>query len=94
MANFAADGEGKTESLGRGLYGDSRFYSSKESYHIFNTCNVWTARALRRAGLATHPSSAITVDDLMGQLRGQGRVVQQMAVIEDGNLDNSEGSND
>ncbi|NOR51922.1 MAG: DUF2459 domain-containing protein [Gammaproteobacteria bacterium] len=93
-ASFTMDGKGKTVSLGRGLYGDSRFYSSKESYHIFNTCNVWTARALRRAGLDTHPLSAITVDDLMGQLRGVGRVVQQMAVTEGGNLDNSEGSND
>lgn len=94
VASFAVDGEGKTRSLGRGLYGDSRFYRSKESYHIFNTCNVWTARALHRTGLATHPSSAITVEDLMGQLRGLGKVVQPMKVIEDANLDNSENSHD
>ena len=93
-ASFAADGEGKTESLGRGLYGNSRFYRSKESYHIFNTCNVWTARVLHRIGLATNPLSAITVEDLMGQLRGLGRVIQQMRVIEETNLDNSERSHD
>lgn len=77
-ASFAADAGGKTESLGRGLYGDSQFYRSKESYHLFNTCNVWTARALRKTGLAIHPSSAITVDDLMAQLRELGRVIQQL----------------
>lgn len=89
-ASFATDSEGKTASLGSGLYGYSRFYRSTESYHIFNTCNVWTARALKRAGLTTYPSSAITVDDLMGQLRDLGRVVQPLKMIEDINLDNSE----
>lgn len=93
-ASFATDSEGKTVSLGSGLYGYSRFYRSTESYHIFNTCNVWTARALKRAGLTTDPSSAITVDDLMGQLRDLGRVVQPLKMIEDVNLDNSESRHD
>lgn len=93
-ASFALDGEGKTLSLGRGLYGESQFYRSIESYHLFNTCNVWTARVLRKIGLATRPSSAIMVDDLMAQVRDLGRVVQQMPDIKDGNLDRSEGVND
>ena len=93
-ASFAADGEGKTLSLGRGLYGNSQFYRSRESYHLFNTCNVWTARALRKIGLATHPASAIMVEDLMAQLRELGRVIQQKTIINEGNLGRSERSND
>jgi len=80
VASFAEEGGG--ESLGRGLYGDSQFYRSNERYHIFNTCNVWTARALKQAKLDIHPASAISVDDLMEQARGLGRVIQQMRGVE------------
>ena len=59
-----------------GLYGDSRFYHYKESYHIFNTCNIWTARALRSAGLQIDPAAAITVPDLLQQLYRVGEGVQ------------------
>ncbi|MFK5948626.1 MAG: DUF2459 domain-containing protein [Methylococcales bacterium] len=75
-ASFTTDKYGYIKSLGHGLYGKSFFYRSVESYHIFNTCNVWTARVLKRAGIVIQPSAAITVEDLMGQLRGQGQVIQ------------------
>jgi hypothetical protein len=63
-------------SLGPGLYGNSRFYLSRETYHLFNTCNVWTARALRAAGLPITPARAISVESLMSQARKFGAVVQ------------------
>ncbi len=75
-ASFATDEAGNTTSLGPGLYGNSRFYLSRESYHLFNTCNVWTARVLRAAGLPITPARAITAEDLMSQARKFGRVVQ------------------
>ena len=53
--------------LGPGLYGDSRFYPAWEQFNLFNTCNVWTARALRSAGLAIE--DAITKEGLMSQAR-------------------------
>ncbi len=93
-ASFASNSEGKIESLGGGLYGDSRFYQSKESYHILNSCNVWTARGLKQAGLALYPASAVTVDDLMGQLRGLGKVIQPMKVIDESHLDNHDKRHD
>jgi uncharacterized protein (TIGR02117 family) len=81
VTSFAnADGG---ESLGRGLYGDSRFYRSRESYHIFNTCNVWAARGLRQTGLVIDPASAISVDDLMQQAREIGNVIQKMKSVEE-----------
>ena len=54
-------------ALGPGLYGDSRFYPGWESFHLFRTCNVWTARGLRAAGLPIHDS--ITMEGLMSQAR-------------------------
>ncbi|MGH8702101.1 MAG: DUF2459 domain-containing protein [Burkholderiales bacterium] len=61
--------------LGPGLYGDSRFYPAWESFNLFRTCNVWTARGLRVAGLPIHDS--ITMEGLMSQAREIGRVIQK-----------------
>jgi uncharacterized protein (TIGR02117 family) len=54
-------------ALGPGLYGDSRFYPAWESFHLLRTCNVWTAQALRAAGLPFR--DAITMEGLMSQGR-------------------------
>jgi uncharacterized protein (TIGR02117 family) len=75
-ASFARDGRGQALPLGRGLYGNSRFYLSRESYHLLNTCNVWTARALRAASVPITPSFSITVEQLMAQAKTFGEVVQ------------------
>ena len=75
-ASFARDETGRVKSFGPGLYGNSRFYLSGERYHLSNTCNVWTARALRSAGLAITPARAIRVESLMSQARRFGVVVQ------------------
>jgi len=61
--------------LGPGLYGDSRFYPARETFNLLRTCNVWTARGLRGAGLPIHDS--ITKDGLMSQAREIGKVVQR-----------------
>ena len=75
-ASFALDEAGNATLLGPGLYGNSRFYLSRETYHLFNTCNVWTARVLRAAGLPITPARAITAEDLLSQARKFGIVVQ------------------
>ncbi len=54
-------------ALGPGLYGDSRFYPASQSFHLFRTCNVWVAQALRAAGLQFHDS--LTMEGLMSQAR-------------------------
>ena len=74
--SFAVDEAGNATSLGPGLYGNSRFYRSREKYHLFNTCNVWTSRVLRTAGLPITPMRTITVESLMSRARELGRVVQ------------------
>lgn len=74
-ASFATNNAGDIISLGRGLYGNSHFYQSNESYHLFNTCNVWTARTLRAAGLPITPMGTVTVEDLMSQAHKIGTMV-------------------
>lgn len=60
-------------ALGPGLYGDSRFYPARESFHLLRTCNVWTARALRAAGLPIRDS--ITMEGLLSEAREVGKSV-------------------
>jgi uncharacterized protein (TIGR02117 family) len=51
--------------LGRG------FYPGRESFHLLRTCNVWTAGALRAAGLPVR--SALTVEGILQQVRPLSR---------------------
>ena len=73
-ASHFRDNQGNPVILGAGLYGDSLFYLSGETYHIFENCNIWTAKALRTAGLAVRPT--IRVEHLMSQARKLGRVIR------------------
>ena len=74
--SYAKDDSGRSQPLGPGLYGDSYFYLSRETYHLFNTCNVWVARALQNSGLPLTPSLTITMDSLMLETRALGTVIQ------------------
>jgi uncharacterized protein (TIGR02117 family) len=66
-ATFDRAGNERARSMGPGLYPHSHFYAAHGKFHIFNTCNTWTARALVAAGLPV--STSITqADDLMRQL--------------------------
>lgn len=75
-ASYSRDEVGNTTSLGPNFYRNRRFYLSRETYHLFNTCNVWVARALRTAGLPITPAQAMTAEGLMSQARRIGAVVQ------------------
>lgn len=60
---YERDATGRIKRMGRGLYGDSRFFAGRENFHLFKTCNVWTARALRLAGCPVPPG--ITAEAVM-----------------------------
>ena len=74
--SYARNADGLSPPLGPSLYGDGRFYLSRETYHAFNTCNVWAARALHDAGCPITPAGTLTVDTLMYRAAGFGRVIQ------------------
>ncbi len=66
---FEHDDTGNLLSLGAGLYGNSCFYAAKPAYYYPNTCNVWTASALKKAGLPLNPISNQHASTLIKNLR-------------------------
>ena len=59
----------RAEPISRGLYPHSYFYRAHGDFHLFNTCNTWTARMLSASGVALSPSGIVTADKLMTRLR-------------------------
>ena len=50
-ASFQQDDNGRARAIGR-AYGDNdAFYAARGSYSLFATCNSWTNRQLKAAGL-------------------------------------------
>ncbi len=68
-ASFARAGARRVAASGPGLYPFSRFYPATGEFHLFNTCNTWTARGLRAAGLPIDIARATSAEDVMTQLR-------------------------
>ena len=68
--HFVLNAQAKPMDIGRGLYGDSRFFESHGSFHAFRTCNTWTAQALQQGGVPIRPFMALTADSVLRQARG------------------------
>ncbi|MBS1256568.1 MAG: hypothetical protein MAG581_02393 [Deltaproteobacteria bacterium] len=66
--SFFRDEPGKVQQLKHGIYGDSQFYQGVGDFHIFNTCNKWTARGLERAGLDISTTFKLTAGSIMNYL--------------------------
>ncbi len=72
-AAWARDESGEPISLGPGLYPLSRFYLATGRYSLQTTCNTWTAKALRAAGLLINPASVVTAGQVLNEARRAGR---------------------
>lgn len=68
-SDFKRPEGGRAKPVSPGLYPDSHFYDARGRFHLFNTCNTWTARMLRIAGVQLSPAGISTADELMGRLR-------------------------
>lgn len=55
--------------LREGIYGYSWFYRGKGNYHIFRTCNKWTAQALKHADIPIKTYYVTTSESIMSQIR-------------------------
>lgn len=71
-SSFAIDEQGKPVVLGKGVYGNSQIYLATGTYHAFNTCNQWTAKALSSGGMEINPSLALTPWRVMSAVRADG----------------------
>ena len=71
---LALDDEGAPIVLGPGkVVGRSAFLRARGSFHLFNVCNQWMARALRAAGVNVNARAAWLAGPLVTQVRRQGR---------------------
>lgn len=55
------------------VVGRSAFLRSRGSFHLFNVCNQWMARALRAAGVNVNARAAWLAGPLIRQARARGR---------------------
>jgi hypothetical protein len=53
----------------RGIYPFSLFYPATGRFHLFNTCNSWTAQALTATGLGASLGGVNTAEDLVSRIR-------------------------
>ncbi len=74
-ASLAGDAEGRVVRIEPGWAPSSAFYLARGHFHLLNTCNAWTARALRAAGLPLTPALTLTAYHLMQQVIPIGRRV-------------------
>jgi len=59
----------RVAATAKGVYDFSAFYPATGEFHLFNTCNTWTARGLVAAGIDISVSGVQSADDVMRQLR-------------------------
>lgn len=59
----------RADAIGPGLYPTSRFYPATGRFHLGNTCNTWTANALKHGGFAVSGTGTTRAEDLMVQVR-------------------------
>lgn len=67
-----ARGAPRVAPSAKGLYPTSHFYPATGRFHLFNTCNTWTARGLAAAGLPIQASGVQRAEELMVQVRALG----------------------
>ena len=69
VRSFAFGALGKIQPLTPGIYGDSQFYAAEGRYSLLNTCNTWTAKGLKSAGVDISPALTLTASGVMQAIR-------------------------
>ncbi|MCT0230899.1 TIGR02117 family protein [Synechococcus sp. CS-1324] len=72
--SFARDQQGGIVRLMPGLYGNSRFFQGKGRFSLLHTCNNWTAKGLKSAGMklsSTFSQTSLQVMSAIRELRQQ-----------------------
>jgi len=69
-ASIEKDRQDLPRRLGDGPYPGSGFYASGLTYSLTDTCNTWTAEALRVSGLPVSASGVVFAHEVVDQARG------------------------
>jgi uncharacterized protein (TIGR02117 family) len=75
--SFELNAAGEVRGFGRGYYPESRFYAGRERFYFPKTCNVWTAVALKRAGVPIFVPGSFMADPLLWQAQRSGHRLSQ-----------------
>jgi len=78
--SFDRSGGGAVSPLAPGASNGGLFYPALGRFHLFNTCNTWTAGALRAAGYPIEPPYPMTSGGLVDRVRPLGTVIAPRAV--------------
>lgn len=74
-ASFDRPADGRATAVAAGLYADSLFYPAVGQFHLYQTCNTWTAQRFAAAGFAM-PAGVIRARTVM-------RALEPLAVAPD-----------
>ncbi len=75
--SYVLDSAGRPQNLGPGIYGDSTFFRARGKYYFPNTCNVWTARGLKIAGVPIIPELCGAADPVLAAARSVGETIHR-----------------
>jgi uncharacterized protein (TIGR02117 family) len=67
--SFFKDEHGEIVELKGGLYGNSQFYKGVGKFYFMNTCNKWTAKGLKSAGMDISLTFKLTADSIMDYVK-------------------------
>jgi len=67
--SFFRNSKGEVTTTSDGYYKNSQFYQGEGDYYLFNTCNKWTAKALRSAGLDISTSLKLSSGSIFSYLK-------------------------
>jgi uncharacterized protein (TIGR02117 family) len=66
---YELDAQGRGIPVPSGVRHSGRFYASPRTFHAFENCNTWVARALLQAGVDIDPESTLTAGTLLRRVR-------------------------
>lgn len=66
--SFYKNEKGNIVTLKSGIYGNSQFYQGEGDFYLMNTCNKWTAKGLKSAGMDISPTFKLTAGSVMNWL--------------------------
>ena len=67
--SFSKDEHGQILELKGGIYGNSQFYKGVGNFYFMNTCNKWTAKGLKSAGMDISPTFKLTAGSIMDYVK-------------------------
>lgn len=78
--SFDRAASARTAPLPGGRSGSGTFYPGRGRFHLFNTCNTWTAGALAAAGYPLDRPYPLTASGLIERVRPWGRTLAPRAL--------------